>query len=1249
MPLVTAASIEQRFSSAGQLEFAAFCNSLIALESPRTTSFPNLSSKSGQDGGIDGQWNLTGAAAAGGPFTRTGWNVYQFKSVDIAVGSAKAFRQLCAQADGAIARLIARLESPSQPALYVFFTNLQLGIDRPTRTKAKARQNTKFSRLRSALLRGAPTGSNIEIVDAGKLEGFIHRNRILRVTWFADRNGSTWEEAYRREVNQWKIDAPLKGREADLKQLDAWLADDAVRVIALTGVNSIGKTRLALESSRPLAPITFFADDIAALLRDGIATLGHNNRPVVIAVDDPSSSASERLAKQALGHDGPVKVLMTIASQKQIPATVFGDESRVKTRHIGPLPHDSAQELLDAMKPDFDHRARDWVLQQAGGNPGIIIEAALLGSKLRESVDGLRARLTINLQNRLEAKLGSDAVLVASVLSPLAYVKIETPELQLLLDSIAPNVSDSIVRARLTELETFGCVRRRGKTVAVFPPIFAAGLLQSLLHAQPVLPTTLFLTLDHEGRTRLLERLVTAELSDNAPFWDELLHIITEQSPSSDLKEQLETLESLARAVPRVVASFLERELDDILGRVELFADARNLVRLADVIHELIEETETGSLAFDLLTRVSKYNATHADHRAIANEFRECFVWWYPRPFTYRQRQACLEDLLGSEQASIRLLAASALVAATDIPHSLSGRGVVARRLGMAPNRTLMREVHGFLEWALNRRIELARSRDGVVERAAADKLENVIGPLADSLPGETAIRLIGDLMKQFFDGAVSLNAQNLLGQLKWVRNLYAKFSAEGPEQYKESWIGLVGQIDGWIDRLTSGPFKVRLKLALGPTYDHEEVEFEGRKLYTPDVRVIRLAREATADPQLMSGAWELLVDESTPNAAEFVRELGRSDSSRNFYSEFLSRADNWSWARLLGTYLAGAQEEDNAWVEQRLAEQPVSRGQSNLAGLLAYQQTGFNEANRQRLRKLIKAKAISPHDLGTAFSYGRWLESLPIDEVRIVLEYIQSDSTSIALLVQVISLYLHRLKPLAAELIPVARATLTQAQEFNDHGNFGYHCDQIAIGIAKTNLEAGFEIMDSLLKAFSTSGRSSWYGGWNPLDWPGSRDFWVFLRDRDAKRLYLSLAKLDRKWRWPDMRHHRSVFLIDLEQHRDLLLDIARSDAKAAEIFADCLVSSQPGFVEFVFKLLELYPDAQSIHSALVSAVLEKSGFGSALQHLVESEQFIESALKSAELSELGRRWLKSLKQAVIKRRQEEQQMFGDDPPIWD
>ena len=366
-------STEQRFSSElGRAEFASFCNSAIALESPRAKTFPNLSSKAGADGGIDGQWDLSDEPASiSGPFTRRGWNVYQFKSVGLRIGADKAFGQLCKRVDGAIAELLSRLQLPSAPALYVFFTNLQLGIDRPTRTKRNARQNEKFAKLRAALLRDAPVGLEVEIFDGGKLDAIVAKHRVLRVTWFAEHASSTWSEAHAGEVNRWQLYAPLKGRETELKQLDAWLADDAVRVIALSGVNSIGKTRLALECTRRLDPVTFFADDIASLLSEGIATWASKSGPsIIVVVEDPSAAQAERLARQTLGTGGGVKLLMTIPSQKEIPATVFGDEARVQARHIGPLSDPSAQQLLEQLNADLDHRARDWVLQQAGGNPG---------------------------------------------------------------------------------------------------------------------------------------------------------------------------------------------------------------------------------------------------------------------------------------------------------------------------------------------------------------------------------------------------------------------------------------------------------------------------------------------------------------------------------------------------------------------------------------------------------------------------------------------------------------------------------------------------------------------------------------------------------------------------------------------------------------------------------------------------------------------------------------------------------------
>ena len=110
----------------------------------------------------------------------------------------------------------------------------------------------------------------------------------------------------------------------------------------------------------------------------------------------------------------------------------------------------------------------------------------------------------------------------------------------------------------------------------------------------------------------------------------------------------------------------------------------------------LLDDTDTGATAFNLLTRLAVHNATREKRPSIATSFRECFVFWYPRPFSYQQREAALEKLLASNIAEVRLLAVSAIVIATDIPRSLSGRAVLARRLGPEPIFGTMRECWDF-------------------------------------------------------------------------------------------------------------------------------------------------------------------------------------------------------------------------------------------------------------------------------------------------------------------------------------------------------------------------------------------------------------------------------------------------------------------------------------------------------------------------------------------------------------------------
>ena len=76
--------------------FCAFLLALSATESQRVTRIT-----------VAGRRCRPGRRTVSSPFTRSGWNVYQFKAVDVvALGRPKAFAELCRHCDGSVAAMI---------------------------------------------------------------------------------------------------------------------------------------------------------------------------------------------------------------------------------------------------------------------------------------------------------------------------------------------------------------------------------------------------------------------------------------------------------------------------------------------------------------------------------------------------------------------------------------------------------------------------------------------------------------------------------------------------------------------------------------------------------------------------------------------------------------------------------------------------------------------------------------------------------------------------------------------------------------------------------------------------------------------------------------------------------------------------------------------------------------------------------------------------------------------------------------
>jgi hypothetical protein len=548
---------------------------------------------------MDGEWDLTGVDGfVTVSIASAGWNVYQFKTLDVpTLGAQKAFSELCRRVRGAVKDVISRQAEPKTLAKYVLFTNLRLGLESESITANGRSLNTQRADLRDEILKEAVGDVDVTIVDAGQISGFIARHPALRMGWFSSGQGTTWNEMQQRARRLSRVDVPFIGRDAELADLQGWLGDPDVRVIAVSGPNSVGKTRLVIEATEPYAPVAFFAEDVHAVVHDGVRAYATTEQSVVLVVEDPPVDMAKRLVEQAVGCEKPVKLIITLPSPEHAPVIRLGDDSAVKPRQIPRLPKDAATRLVESVDSNLEHRLRDWIVQQAGGIPGVLVAAALVGEELHRESGSLRKQLSQKFGQSLEDRAGKDALPLLQALSPLVYVRVggKSSELPVLLSHIAPEIQVPSVLRRLGEFEALGFLRKQGEYVAVVPPMFAAGLFHDLAHDNPSLPEELMASLDLAGRKRLLERLVTVDLPHAMPFTS---FVFGPGGPFGDPERSrgnLELLDYLARALPGETARFLRQQLDDVWRDV-VQRGQNGMEHLLAAINELIDEPATTGL-----------------------------------------------------------------------------------------------------------------------------------------------------------------------------------------------------------------------------------------------------------------------------------------------------------------------------------------------------------------------------------------------------------------------------------------------------------------------------------------------------------------------------------------------------------------------------------------------------------------------------------------------------------------------------
>ncbi len=296
---------------------------------------------------------------------------------------------------GAAAAIELRTSKPL--ASYVLWTNVHL-------TVAQARK------LQTSILKGITNANKrkllVTVVGSPTLAALAQHYPHLRSAFFATSAFRDWGgafEAHQRQSFQISDErdlARLTGRDGSLNELRRLIDDPSVRAIVVAGQHMMGKTRLVLEGTHHRDADMVESLDPAGITADGLQRLHKSGRETIVLLQDVATDNTERILKEVVAAGGAVKALVTLPTQEGAPLPNFGLDDRVKILPLAPLIEPDARmlyrDVLATHRVDFG--IESWILEQAGGIPGVLIAAARLGDRIRPAAGHSWIRLERHLR-----------------------------------------------------------------------------------------------------------------------------------------------------------------------------------------------------------------------------------------------------------------------------------------------------------------------------------------------------------------------------------------------------------------------------------------------------------------------------------------------------------------------------------------------------------------------------------------------------------------------------------------------------------------------------------------------------------------------------------------------------------------------------------------------------------------------------------------------------------------------------------
>lgn len=1205
------------------------CNDLVwAVSGRQRPTLPSFTERvNAADGGIDAEWQIEIAETDRGlptPIVGAGWNVFQYKKRDVIAQDRK---RIISNIKSSLKGTLNYLRSQRQrtPDRYILFLNVDLKHDQTLALKDAILDEDDQS-----------PATRVEIIGASEIATFLNSHPHLRAAYFAPLAFKTWDEANRshRKQKLFGFNVPLVGRQDSLARLKSLVDAPHIRVVVVTGAHDVGKSRLVLEATAHRAQDVVFALDPRSMEIDEYRALVTEDHDVVCVIEDPDVEGVERLINEVLGIDR-LRVIVTFPGSEPFPLVSYGQDARVEPLHLEALSSEDSRKLLISTQKRLDFGVESWILDRAGGNPGILLAATSIAEKLRDAPEDFEAAVGKEFARRLKSEMGIHTLKCAELLSLLTHVGISGPfqdEVKLICNIFGngqrnlPNVI-----TELEGLEKAGLARKGGSFAEITIPFLANYFVTKLLRGQHDKIFALFAGLSQVGQIRFIRRLSQVTSQEVDQFWDALFDGHDSRAPFGSLASALrqeQMLRYIAGATPERTIAMLERGLLQTSHEERLAISGEPRRELMWALEQLLFRRLTSGRALRLIWLLAE-----AENETFGNNatgvLSECF---YP---LHSQMPLPLDERLTALRAftSPEVSRHGKLVAIGAASNALDRHGAFMLRHSTGPQPLdkmpvfTYAEVFKYSQDLVDVILSLGEEPD--VAQAALGELPHLVLELGLQGQAGESLERFERLIEWAMGERPGLELFTLFESLDFLSESLRDHLKEPTitEQQKTLFDEYLTRANRLKAKLETGSFSLRLKRwAAGWSREHhEKILVDGVETYRSCFELNKLAKETVSQPLLLTDdliSWLLSV--KARNSHMFFSELGKEDFEGRLRTKMEELGAKIEGDRAFSAYWGGWSRRSRTEAERRLEFLAASNALSANAVTLAAAYMGPSEKILRMLEEKVSGLYITP-DLLSGILYGDWIRNPSAEQFYRIVSVIAGPTLeNAALAIDIIGRWIGEDKPLESELADIAWRCFEAVPRIRREKTYKF--DNVAAKLAELEQERGFRLLEKLLQIQHDR------LAWNPIDRFGVQEnrFWSVFHNSDPERALRTIFRVAltgtperRFWITSDFGE-----ILDQENDAKILSKLAAENERVAEVIAETVTAARPGFWALAFFIIEKYPSNLNIKSALTRGIAQaEGGWGPLSSHLAASRQEVDRVLNDPATPSAARSWLRDIR----------------------